>query len=519
MIQEGQILFDPLVAKGVHIMINIFKNPDKYLKYVDQLKISKELQKSFDGKSMTVVWLTKLCNGNCDHCFSKPPKEYDYKRLKEYQFTEFGVKRLINFINESNCAYLMISGGGEPMFYKKALFEIVEKAEAEKIVIVTNGVWGQDYRSAKDIIDELYQKILLRGKKSEIVIRISVDRFHEKSLGIDMIPNIFKVFKEHYSDVDGFRLMFHSIIDDPTMEKVASIIPNADLSPEEIYNSSDSETINKIIPRKKILRSGDYCVSVGYAKLFYPNFKANINEIDKGKLFEIFDDDIIKSENGNPALTFNNDGTIGLDFWIKYNGNVTTWGNQICNDYYSIYVNSYKEIKEKTIGNILSYSFLDKGYFYRENIINEINPHAVIRSKAVQLRNYSSAMLLEESSTKLYYGLRVIQDYISDGILETKDLSILPIEMQEMLAQSKNVLQSFYNAASYDIIEQYINATEQKGQKEWDMLFILIRNGHYCVSPDHIRKAMTYYNQRFKASISSIEEISDIKYDEFQERL
>lgn len=63
----------------------------------------------------------------------------------EYQFSLSGIRKLIQFINESNCAYLMISGGGEPMFYKEAVYEIIEKAEVEKIVIVTNGIWGGDY--------------------------------------------------------------------------------------------------------------------------------------------------------------------------------------------------------------------------------------------------------------------------------------------------------------------------------------------------------------------------------------
>ena len=36
----------------------------------------------------------------------------------------------------------MISSGGEPMFYKEAIFEIIGNVNVERSVIVTNGIWG-----------------------------------------------------------------------------------------------------------------------------------------------------------------------------------------------------------------------------------------------------------------------------------------------------------------------------------------------------------------------------------------
>lgn len=500
-------------------MLNIFNNPEQYLQYLWKVKIDKNCRKLFDGKSMITVWLTKICNANCEHCFSRAPKEYDDNKKKEYQFSSGGIKKLIQFINESNCAYLMISGGGEPMFYKEAIYEIISKVYVERIVIVTNGVWGRDCRLAKATIDELYQRLSERDRKCELIIRVSIDRFHEKSLGVDMISNIFNIFNRDYANDESFQLMFHSIIGDTTMEKAVLEMPNACLETEEIINVSDSKIINKIIPKKKFLVSEHYAVPVGYAKLFYPDFVVDINNSDVECLSKIFDDDIINSEHGNPAVTFNSDGTVGLDFWIKYNGNVTTWGNQLSERNYNIYLDSYEKVKMGTLDNILSYSFLDKGYFYRENIIKEVNPQAVIRSKVIQLRNYSAALLLEENCTKLYYGLRVIQDYILEGVLKKEDICLLPDEMLEMLAQDKEKIISFYNQANYDIVDQYMNCDKKKNQKEWDMLFILIRNGHYHISPNHLDMAVDYYNQCFSKNITSIMDIENVDYDEFQERL
>lgn len=498
-------------------MINIFENPKRYLAYLWKIKVPENYRKSFDGKSMTTVWLTRFCNANCTHCFSRPPKKYDKKRIKEYQFSFNGIRKLIQFINDSNCAYLMISGGGEPMFYTEAIFAIVENVSADRIVIVTNGIWGEDYFSAKKLIAKLYQKLSERITKCELVLRISVDKFHAESLGTDMISNIFNIFRSEYSNDESFHLMFHSIIGDNTMEKVALKMSDVCLEDIEISNSSDSTKINKIIPKKRFLRCKNFCVPVGYAKLFYPDFTVDIANTDVEKMMKIFDEDIIDSEKGNPALTFNDDGTVGLDFWIKYNGNVTTWGNQISEENYNIYLDSYDEVKTRTLDNILSYSFLDKGYFYRENIVNEVNHQAVIRSKVIQLRNYSSALLLEENSTKLYYGIRVIQDYLSEGVLKLEDLKTLPCEMQKVLTQDQETTIFLYNQADYDIIEQYCQ--EKKSQEEWDMLFMLIKNRHYNILPNHIDRAINYYNQCFEKNISSITDVEVIEYNKFQERL
>ena len=498
-------------------MENIFENPKKYLPYLWKIKIKKNCRKSFEGKSMTTVWLTKLCNAHCAHCFSKPPERYDKRKIKEYQFSEFGIRKLIRFINDSNCSYLMISGGGEPTLCKESLFEIVKNANVERIVIVTNGMWGCDYYSAKKLIDGLYKKLSERSAMCELVIRISVDKFHAKSLGTDMIPNIINVFANNYSENQYFHLMFHTIIGDDTIEKVVAKMPNVRLDETVVYNSSDSTRLNKVIPEKRVLKCCNYNIPVGYAKLFYPDFIVNINNTNIEKMIEIFDEDITYSEKGNPSLTFNDDGAVGLDFWIKYNGNVTTWGNQLSEENYNIYLDSFKKIVRRTFDNILSYSFLDKGYFYRENIVNEVNHLAVIRSKVIQLRNYSSALLLEENCTKLYYGIRVIQDYLLEGVLKQEDLSILPYEMREVIAQDKEANMLLYRQADYDITNQY--RQEERRQEEWDMLFTLIKQGHYQVLPNHISEAIIYYNQHFNQNISSIMEIGAIEYDKFQERL
>ena len=103
---------------------------------------------------------------------------------------------------------------------------------------------GCDYHSAKELIVRLHQKLSERKTKCELVLRVSVDRFHAESLGTDMIPNIFNIFRSDYPDDESFHLMFHSIIGDNTVAEVALKMPNVCLEEIEIFNSSDSTKIN-----------------------------------------------------------------------------------------------------------------------------------------------------------------------------------------------------------------------------------------------------------------------------------
>ena len=91
-------------------------------------------------------------------------------------------------------------------------------------------------------------------------------------------------------------------------------------------------------------------------------------------------------------------------------------------DLQNIYCDSYEDIINANFNNIISYSFLDKGYKYRIKIIDEVNHKAVLRSKAINIRDYAGAAILEEKKTTLYYAIRVIQDYIKENKIENKSM-------------------------------------------------------------------------------------------------
>lgn len=355
----------------------------------------------------------------------------------------------------------------------------------------------------------MYESYKARNDNATVVLRLSVDRFHSKSLGNGIIKNIITVFHDYYSEEPNFKLLIHTMKDDDTIENITKEIKDCRIIYSNEEAKSDNENIVKVMPKQALLVVGKYQIKIGYAKLFYPNFKPNLNSSNPiiEQAIEVFDEDMRVSEFGNPAIVPNYDGTFGLDFWIEYNGNVTTWGNQDNNTLYNIYTDDYNDVIKGTFENIISYSFLDKGYYYRESIVNEVNSRAVLRSKVINLRNYTSALLLEEDKTKLYYAIRVIKDYLETGFLSERDIEILPLDLVKVIHSEISEIKNEYMLSDEDILTQSME--KELSKEEWDALFLLIKLEHYDVSKRNLEKAINDYNERFYCNLNSVDDIQD----------
>lgn len=194
-------------------MINIFNNPNDYIESIKKIRIPKEKQKKFNSKSMCCAWVTKLCPARCKSCFFKSDMYHDGKPSEKYQFSDYGTERLIEFINDSNSSYLMLSGGGEPMIRRDIVNRVVREAVTDRIVVVTSGIWARTYKVAQDIIAELYKSFKSRtvGDNMIFVLRLSVDSFHYEPLGFNILDNIISVFRNDYRDEPHFQLRIHTM--------------------------------------------------------------------------------------------------------------------------------------------------------------------------------------------------------------------------------------------------------------------------------------------------------------------
>ena len=502
-------------------MINLFNSPKKYLSEFYSKKIFKpsiiqSMINDFKGLSMMCVWITKLCPLQCEKCFFRSNMNHDGMNEEEYKFSSIGIDRLIRFVNDSNSGYLMLSGGGDPMVFPDHVTRIISETVTKRIVIVTSGFWGKTEESAYGTINKLYKAFRERDNECEVVIRLSVDTYHENELGgNECYQNIINVFKNSFYNVSKFSLLIHTMREDSSMFSLADTI-GGKISFGEL-GESDNKDVIKIVPQKAVMQIDDYTIPIGISKLFLSDLMVDINPPLSPKVIDairVMTDDMENSEQGNPSYIQNSMGRKGLDFWVDYNGNVTTWFNQDWYSLFNLYSDQYCDVVYNTFSNPMTAFFLKKGYDNRNKIIMEVNAQALLRAQSVNLRDYFAAFLLEEDNTKLYYAIRAVQTFLNDCYITMDDVNVYSPELVEAIKMPTNDLIKMYNQADYDILCQYMD--EKYFDKEkWEDFFLLIALGQYKVSKKRLKEKIEIYNRKTHMNVCDVKEF----YKEYNQDL
>lgn len=486
------------------IIQKAFANPQNYRNQLLQQNISPKA-KDYPGKTFICVSLTRFCPVGCKFCFFKSAPVYKKPSIED-AFDKDNLYNFINFANNINLGYLLVSGGGEPMIQRDAVLEIIEKVECERIVLVTSANWAKTAKQTKSYVEDIAAAISRRSTPTLVTIRVSCDLDHNSNLGYEPIYNLIRLFEQEYREHKQLELKLHSVADDPSIDLVIKEL-STDYTIERKTNIntriSDGKSVIKIVPKQEVLTFNGYAVPVGYAKIFFSNLKVNLHE-DIAKNLAVYQQDIIESEDGNSSVVSNVNGDEGLDFWINYNGNVTTWGNQFLDNLFNVHEDSPQEVIEKSLGDVAALAFIEKGADYRDRVVNEVNPTAVIRSKAVNIRDYTGALMFDEARTRLYFMLRVIQDYISEGRITADQIASLPEDLHALINTSNQELRTAYHNAEYTVVEQIMKQPFNKKIVQ-DMLEWL-HLGHYQISSAKIHQLLGYYNEH----VSAAERVTDI---------
>jgi organic radical activating enzyme len=482
-------------------MKNPFNNPGYYRQQILNNKLLKFEKKKLEGKALACLFLTRFCSTGCPFCFYKSAPAWR-KRHIEDQFNDEGLDKFITFANQANLGYLLVSGGGEPLNQRKHILQLVKKIETDRIVLVTSANWGKNYIAAKRYIDDIYKAFKTREKPTKLVVRVSVSEGHVIKIGLQPAINLIKIFSENYANEKNFIMQVKTFDNDLTFDKVLECYPKhqKELSTPLM---SDNDVLVKKIPNRYNVKIGDYEFVVGLSKLFNSGLKPNINNPKLlSNYIKVFDADLYDSEDDNPTTVYNPDGNHGIDWSINYNGDICTWQNQVRDNYMNLYEDDYQQIFKATFEDPITYSVIDKGSSYRERIVLEVDPKAVIRTKAIGLRDTSGAIMFEEERTRLYYAIRVLQDYIFEGKVTAKHMAKWPKEITGLTSCTKDELKKLYRASNYTIIQQQYSKIFS--ETKWSDLFQLIKLGHYTLTEQEISSAIQYYNQHAVEKITSL---------------
>ncbi|MBP6951584.1 MAG: hypothetical protein KBD36_02755 [Alphaproteobacteria bacterium] len=501
-------------------MKNIFNSPALYRKYIlESNNLIHYNITPYSGKSFICLFLTRFCGVGCPFCFFKSPPNQGSSDIQD-SFTDEGVNKFIKFANEANVGYLQISGGGESFLKKKALLRCISEVNADRIILVTSGVWAVNEDVGAAYVRAIASAIEKREKPTRVSIRLSISEGHSIKLNTKPLINLLKIFEEHYRFHPYLTLQLKTFEKDETLWTFLKSL--SDYKLEDIgVNVSDDTQVKKVIPWKKRLTfPSGYSVILGISRVFNPGLRPNLNSPHSIEdTINVYDQDLEQSEDDFPAVIFNSDGSRGLDWLVEYNGNVCTWQNRVQDNPLNVYEDDFKTTAHQTFHDPLTLSYIEKGSKYREKIISEVSQKAVTLMKAVSVRDYAGNCLFEDEKVRLYYTIRTLQDYIKDERINQEELEKLPKPLINVLYSKKEDIIKLFKEAQYSIVDQEIK--KDPSLIQFRDFLELLKLGHFDISQQQVDKAIAYYNDRAEidGKISNLNEIAPAFGLEIEKRL
>lgn len=496
--------------KQCNTLINPFTNPDYYRRLMLTMNLVDYNIQEYSGKSLMCVFFTRFCSVGCPFCFFKSAPARNEISVAD-QFSELGIDRFVEFCNQANLGYVLISGGGEPLTQKRAVLRTIAEVQTNRIVLVTSGNWAMNKDAAKRYLAEIDNAIKARKSPCKVTVRVSVSAGHAIKLGTTPAFNLIQLFDSEYSNHPYLKFQIHGFENDPMFQKVMDLFPGHQLNYDNVSRASDDEEVVKVIPQKiRVKIASGYEFITGISKIFGSDLRPNLYEIEKlQRTIKIFERDLEESEDNNSAVLYNTNGDKGLDWSLNYNGNICLWQNQVNDNQWNIYEDNFSKVLNQTFHDPITLSYIENGCRYRERIVMEVSPRAVLRLKSISLRDYAGTVIFEEEKTRLYYAIRVLQDYFKNGRVFQERLDLLPNEIKELIMSNIETVKELYYQANYTIIDQLKKS--KFDSHAWRDLFELIKLGHYDLTSEQIQEALDYYNER--TELKKYTSINDVEYE------
>lgn len=445
------------------LTLNPFEHPRAWRqKIIDNVKLTPRIR--FNGKGFICALINSRCPVGCEHCMFFSNMSEGKNSVNT--MTERRLTSLMKLVRDSNTGYLLVSGGGEGFLELDLMYRIVEETNADVTWMVTGAHWARDKEQAREVVRKMYDAFL-RGKHRDygrkIYVRVSLDSHHVERIArpkqnpLQYVVDLVRLFETEYAHEDSFVLMIHSLEgNEALVDDLCKAISGEKLARHDIMHDNDKVTESALTVK---LESG-YEFEVTFAKLLLSDLAADLRDKEKLKTrIEVFEKDASHNEQGNSGIKFNADGMIGPNMLVVYNGRVAGgWQSEMPDVPINLDFDDFGSIMQKTLSDPGVLGTIENGLAYRFDIIQEVCPKAVLRSKAVNVRDYTSPVLLEEDKIKLYYSIRVLQDFVAQSRIKENELEGWPDELQLLVSLTKYELKARYNNARYDVVQQFIES-------------------------------------------------------------
>ncbi|MFA5100676.1 MAG: ARMT1-like domain-containing protein, partial [Candidatus Omnitrophota bacterium] len=463
---------------------NIFENPREYRELIlDKVRLTPLHE--YRGRHLIGVLLNYKCRAGCDHCCFKELRNR-YSDEQEVLIKRDNLARLLQFINSVRPGHVLLSGMGEIFEHPEAVYTIAEHIHTAVLVAITNGAWAKDKAECDKIIRRLHDAASRNPHHPRLIVRVSLDAWHQEKLGFELILNIIRTFEKNYGAMSGFELQFRSVIGDETLSDLYGDLKitrtqNITRSLQELTGdyASSGMTVKPYFKETCLTLESGYSFTIDFLPLYDSDLKAPVlipGTVTKNS--EAYDREMETLYAGKPAVALNTNGAEGLDLTIAPDGTISLWQGECPDNKANILYDSLYLVQQKFFSDPITLAFIEKGSSYREAIINEVNPRAVLRAKAMGIREIVGSTMYEEDKTRLYLSLRILQDYIQEERIRLEDL---PEAIRGFAVLNRDTLIDLYHRSDYSIIDQYLSLPKVR-TKNLVRLYELITRGHYDVT-------------------------------------
>lgn len=175
--------------------------------------------------STCYVWPTDDCSVGCAHCNFASPRSS--KAFDRYRIAD-DADRALELVNRMGLWKAVLSGGGEPMeepdFCERFIADI-DSAQLAEIELITSAAFATTKTETARVLDRLHNAWRTRGSgkaEADFTVRLSVDWFHTKRIGIEPPANVLRVLSSpEYADV-GCYLRSVLLDNDTTITDLAN---------------------------------------------------------------------------------------------------------------------------------------------------------------------------------------------------------------------------------------------------------------------------------------------------------
>lgn len=422
-----------------------FENPERYRNWILE-NIAVEPRERFDGGSVYYMWLTKTCPVGCEFCFFQSPEKGG--KGPDEEITDEGIERIIQLTKDGKMDKFVVSGGGEPLKSRKKVNALARGINVPNLYVVTSAYWSKGKRATEKVLSELLESTEENPNGTITTVRVSLDQGHFEKLsrgaGFQYIQNIVDWFNQNAADNPRFKLVFHTMDGDETVEQF--------MAEQQVRERKERKNNHACVTLE-----GGLTIGIEYTQTFYASPFVNMkSEDERTRNVDTFTTWMNEKRGGNMSHSFHGDGAKGAYFLTLYDGTTIVWGSTAPDSETTIYDDSYDGLMQRNFRDVVTLDILEKGQLHMQDLVAEVNPKASERAVAIGLRDFYVRILLEEDSTRLYASIRSLQEFISEGRITEETIATWPQQFQVMVKMSVEELKEACQSSERTVVHQYL---------------------------------------------------------------